>query len=441
MGRGRLAGWVAGAAVIAVASFACRQLVGIGDGPPQGPGGTTADAGAEGGFTYGQGDCAACVATNCATQATACAGTPSCAALEGCMSAANGDATMRAQCGVTWGLGNDGATPAFEACLATSCETQCGLVCGGLAAVFPPATAPACETCIAGGSVCPSVRDCAKSVQCQTALRCQFSSDTPDVEQACLTLPDAGAIPLTAAASEKPPLASSCATECSWGADWSCLGHVDWPAATTKVALTVDVFDLQNGTPIDDATVKVCGFFDTLCTIPIPMENTGDSGTVTMNVDFGAAPQAIYVDVTSPTTDPVLEFPSAPLSQARVTFPGATLPAMSLAGLAQLAQVSLDPTLGVLAVSVHDCRLAPAAGVTMVIDPPGSTLVYNQGGRPFPMATATDTQGAGVFYNVPPAPTYLAITLTLPVSGHPQNAIGVFARPNEESILYALPTK
>ena len=339
-----------------------------------------------------------------------------------------------------YGLGYDGVTPGFEACLASRCKTPCGLTCGGLAAVFPPATATACEACILREE-CTATTTCAKDPLCQKALRCQFSSDTPDVEQACPPLPDAGALPLTAAASEKPPLASSCAMECSWGADWSCLGRIDWRGGVSRVALTVDVFDLQNGTPIDDATVKVCGFFDTACSIPIQTGNTGDSGTVTLDADFGMAPQPFYVDVTSPTTDPVLEFTTSPVSQRQVAVPGATLPAMTLAGLAQLAQVNLDPTLGVVTVSVHDCRLAPAAGVTMAIDPPGSTLVYNQGGRPFPMATATDVQGVGIFYNVPPASAYLAITLTLPVSGHPQSSIGVFARPNEESLLYALPTK
>ena len=35
------------------------------------------------------------------------------------------------------------------------------------------------------------------------------------------------------------------------------------------------------------------------------------------------------------------------------------------AGLAGLAGVTLDPTLGVVTVSARDCRLAPAAGVTL----------------------------------------------------------------------------
>jgi hypothetical protein len=114
---------------------------------------------------------------------------------------------------------------------------------------------------------------------------------------------------------------------------------------------------------------------------------------------------------------------------------------MTLAGLAGLAGVTLDPTLGVVTVSARDCRLAPAAGVTMRIKPGGSTLVYNNGNRPVATATATDAQGVGIFYNVPPVPTVLAITLTFPVSGHPQSAISVFARANEESLLDALPTQ
>ncbi len=105
---------------MAMAVLACRQLVGIGDEPPAGPQATSSDSGAEAGFTYGQGACAACVATSCAAQGTACAGTPSCSGLEACMSDAGVDPTKRAQCGVDHGLGNDVATPGFEACLAPS---------------------------------------------------------------------------------------------------------------------------------------------------------------------------------------------------------------------------------------------------------------------------------------------------------------------------------
>ena len=55
MERGRLAAFVGGVMAIAVAAFACRQLVGIGDDPPQGSPST--DAGSNSGFTYGQGAC------------------------------------------------------------------------------------------------------------------------------------------------------------------------------------------------------------------------------------------------------------------------------------------------------------------------------------------------------------------------------------------------
>ena len=104
MGRGRVAACV-GVVGMVVAMFACGQLVGIGNDPPQGPIAPFPDSGAEGGFTYGQGTCATCVATNCETEATMCAANPSCSTLASCMSAANGDATLRAQCGVDHGLG------------------------------------------------------------------------------------------------------------------------------------------------------------------------------------------------------------------------------------------------------------------------------------------------------------------------------------------------
>jgi hypothetical protein len=233
MGRGGLAVWVGGAAAVAAATFACGQLVGIGNDPPQGPVSPSTEAGADAGFTYRTGACAACVATNCDEQATACAETPSCAALEGCVSDAGANPTMRAQCGVDHGLGNDTATPGFEACLAKWCPTECGLVCGGLAAVFPPATAIACEGCISGGSVCPTVTACAVDPVCQAAARCQFSSVTLDVWEACPQFPgqDGGMGP--SLFSTNPPIAISCPTECSWGADWSCVGKGPGTAKST----------------------------------------------------------------------------------------------------------------------------------------------------------------------------------------------------------------
>jgi hypothetical protein len=349
---------------------------------------------------------------------------------------------MRAQCGVDHGLGNDGATPAFEACLASSCSTECGLTCGGLAAVFPPATATACEACIEKGSGCALVNECAVDVGCQTGLRCQFSSDTPDLQQACpLLWPDAG-IPLLTAA-KNPPIASSCSMECSWGADWSCLGRVDWPLATRgPVTLTIDVDDIQSGLPVAGATVKVCGVEDSPCSMPIAHPQiTGDSGTVVMSNTGLPMQEAFFVDVSSPTITPLILSDVAWESQSRFRFPATTLPATMLSEVAAAAQVTLGANLGVVVVAMHDCRLAPAPGVTFTISPQGPALVYNSMNLPDPMATATDSQGVGVFYNVDVAPAFYTVTIFPPAPGHAPSTAYVFTRAGTEAILYAVPTQ
>ncbi len=418
--------WVGAAAGMAVAVLACRQLVGIGDDPPQGQGATSTDAGAEGGFTYGQGACAACVTTSCDAQATACAGTPSCAALEGCMSGCGTDPTCRAQCGVDHGLGNDGFTPAFEACLASSCADACGLTCGGLAAVFPPATATGCESCIAAGSECSAVTACAVDPDCQKAVRCQFSSHTFDVQQACpaVTTSPGGVWTLSGPNS---PIASTCSSSCSWGADWSCLGKVDWPsAATGTVTTTVRVYDYDDGTPIEGVTVTLCNTTDPLCTPFLDRAITDDAGTVILPLQQGPVSPRIFISASSQAVTPVLGFIVSPLSQPNVTVPMPTLPAGVLPAVALQAGVTLDPALGMVVIVAYDCRLAPAPGMTFDITPKGtSTLAYLEGPLPVVGATSTDSSGSAVFANVE-ADTNLTITMTSPAGA--AGAVQLFAR-------------
>jgi hypothetical protein len=441
MGRGRLAGWVGGAAAIAVAVLACRQLVGIGDEPPPGPGGTATDAGAEGGFTYGQGDCAACVTTNCATEATACAGTPSCAVLESCMSGCGTDPTCRAQCGVDHGLGNDMATPGFEACLASHCETQCGLTCGGLAAVFPPATAIGCEACFLQQE-CPGVTACATNPGCQATVRCEYSTTLADVQEACPGfLPDGG-FPFPSARTSS--LAASCSSDCSWGADWSCVGNVHWPNPTEKpITFPSEVVDFVGQTPIDDATVTLCNQLDPTCMSPLTTAlPTGDAGTITFIRGSVSSPLFMYFEIAAPTIVPTIGFDAYPISQQRLTDEIIVLTPDELADLAGLGQVTLTDGLGSAAIEVVDCRLAQAPGVALVFSAssPTSKLVYAANDSLDPTKRATDVTGTAVLFNAPVTPTTPSITVTANVGGRPVATTSFFVRPGGDTEVYLPPT-
>lgn len=353
------------------------------------------------------------------------------------MSACGTDAPCRAQCGVDHGLGNDVATPAFEACLAGSCGTQCGLTCGGLAAVFPPATATGCEACIQKQE-CTSVSTCAANPTCQAALRCQFTSGiTLDVQQACPAIVhDAG--PGAALLGANPPVASTCPTECSWGADWSCLGKVSWPAATDD-AVSVIVYAYGPAGPVDQATVKLCFSSYPSCVPPVAGPLTSDAGgTVTVQRPAETLPPLLFVDLSSPTITPALTFDVFPISRPQLTIPFATVPQGILPSLALQAGVTQQPGLGMLLVTAVDCRLAPALGVTFDLEPPGMyTLAYLVGSLPVIGATATDSSGTAVFANVD-VDTTLQLTVKTPHG--PSGRMSVFTRDGGLTELYAVPT-
>jgi len=443
MGRRRLVAFIIGAATIAIATFACRQLVGIGNDPPQGSPAASTDAGAEGGFTYGQGACAACVATSCDEQATKCANNPSCSALEECMSGCATDPMCRAQCSVDHGLGNDGATPAFEACLASSCADACGATCGSAAALFPPAMATECQGCIVQ-KVCAAVTSCLVDPDCQASVRCQFSSGTPDAQEACPQPGlDSGGAPSMLPGYD--PIAGLCSAECSWGADWSCVGKVEYPVANLgPVAVTANVFDADGTTPIDGAVVKICAAANQACVPPslLGMGVTADGGIAAMTrnpIPFG---EPIYLDISAPGYLPTLVLDYAPLSAQRAAVPVLLPTRMGVEGQAANLGLALDPNLGLVTVVAVDCRFAAAAGVSFSIETPGPPppLFYFRGGVPVAGESSTDSSGVAVFANVPVTPTTYTIKAMPLALGRTSSTIPFFVRDGGFANFQALPT-
>jgi len=360
------------------------------------------------------------------------------------MSDAGVDPTKRAQCGVDKGLGNDGVTPAFEACLASSCHAECGLTCGGLAAVFPPATAPACETCIGQGIECAAMTQCATSPQCQTAVRCQFSTHTPDVQEQCPPIvPDAGGAPLGTA--NVSPIASSCSNDCSWGADWSCVGRVGWPKAELgPIEFDIGVYDLASQAPINQAAVRLCATPDKACSPPLASGFSGDAGTLVLVRPPVTTATFHYLDITSPAYVETLVFDVFPISEPRITTNVGSLMPLAITSTADGLMVNLDPNLGILYVDAFDCRFGNANGVqlTLIGGGPTTQVFYTQDGQLSPTATATDSSGEAIFVNVPVLPDTFTVNVMLPpaLDGGLAGSMGAFARDGGLSVVYAVPT-
>jgi hypothetical protein len=357
------------------------------------------------------------------------------------MSGCATDPTCRAQCGVDHGLGNDTATPAFEACLASWCSAECGLTCGGLAAVFPPATAVGCQGCILKDE-CMATAACAMDPLCQKAVRCQFSSDTLDVQQACPAIaPDSGANPYVPV--ETAPIASTCSAECSWGADWSCLGKLDWPPYNYG-AFQVETFVYgPTQAPVAGVTTKLCNIGDPPCASPFDTATTDDAGTATLIRPPSAQPVLFFVDVSSDAIQPALLFDIFPVSTSRITIPFPVQTPGSIALEALGLGVTVDPSLGTLLLTAVDCRLAFAPGVHFTVTPttPTTAVAYVKGGAPALGLTETDFSGTAVFVNMPVLSTQLHLTATVPALGRTMTDTLVFARDGGESQVYVVPNQ
>jgi hypothetical protein len=410
MGRGRLAAFIVGAATIAAATFACRQLVGIGNDPPQGSPATSTDSGEEGGFTYGQGACAACVATSCGPQASACGNDPACAPFASCLAGCSGDPGCRAQCTYD----NDpplaiGETAALGACVATRCSGQCGLTCGGYAPFdTSPDAAASCQQCL-----CTAATACGEDVGCITEGLCEVSCQgRSDCTAACGLGGDSGT-PLYE--SFVNAYVQSCSTSCAVGNDWACVGRVSWPdpsAAATRVNLTV-VLD-ERATSPEGVQVKLCQ--QTGCK---PVAGTTDAnGDLAVNVQllpYQLGPTG-YFDL-SPSPDAgdagvlhSLAYWGYPLSAPSMSMTAYTTSQGGVDSLLAALHATQAAGDGYLSVSILDCLGVAAPGVRVAIDPPASQPYYFDNGSFSTTATETDAVGAVIFGNVMPGSETITAT-------------------------------
>jgi hypothetical protein len=368
----RRGGIAFGLAVCVIASlFSCRQIVGIEDSPPEDIQTTVS------GLQFGTGACAACAQESCAAMSTFCSMTPPCKAYEDCLGACKGDPKCRSQCTVDNRVGGDstGEISALSVCLASNCEADCNLSCGGVAAyVTPPASAVDCEACLAPD--CDVENACARSVDCDAYVRCLLACPTFDCQQACATTHADGFMRYGQFDGAR---FSNCATRCAYGNDWSCVGHSSAPAPkSANTAITFQgIYDqatVETGmTPIPGVQVTICGSVgngtDFSCNPalvpPTPTNATNASGDVTIP----AVPIAMSLDGTGLMGYGLLRamgymdtwfFWGYPLSEPSVTWGKPFSPSLFLDKLPPSPQVGTGSAwvvafdcLGLLAGGVH----------------------------------------------------------------------------------------
>ncbi len=302
---GRRLWWVGlVASLTAVAGIvSCRQLVGITDNPPTDLTSTLC------GLPYGTSVCASCAQTSCCTESTACAKDPVCSAYESCLGTCNGDPKCRSQCTIDNQVGVAADVSALSACLATHCETACGLTCGGVAdLISEPDAAASCQQCLQG-SQCAQAEACASSELCGAFVLGFLAFSTLDSievfeQRECANSAASGLEfligGLSSICGRNPPTLDadasapstagafaqsygSCTTPCAIGNYWACVDHVTWPSPnSTNYSFGYTVTDFVTSQPVAGALVQVCSASDENCSQPLTHETTDADGRVSL---------------------------------------------------------------------------------------------------------------------------------------------------------------
>jgi hypothetical protein len=439
---------------IASAALACRQLVGIEDDEPyRGPvdsGGADAppsDAGSTAcGITPANADCRTCLGSKCCAQAQACASDPACAAFSSCTANCQGDPKCRSQCAIDHPTGSSASIAPLARCLSANCETPCGLTCGGTPTFIPPDAAPACLQC-AQAQGCASLRACDTDEECQAYILCRENCVTPDCVHTCVVAHEGGVGDF----GQLGVAISTCFSDCQWGNQWECVGHVSWPSPTgPTIDLTVPfVLYGVNTKPAIGVNVALCSVADPSCMNPLSSATTDDAGLARLTLllsSVGGNSGAVYFDVTSSDAGPsimeTLVFPNFPFTAQDARLPNgpALLNHDQVVAAYQGSQIPGPvPGTGIVAVTVADCFQIAAPGVSFSgsgLD--GSTQIYFHQGTPTTTVNATDTEGIGGFGNV--APGLVDIVATPKALGAPIGHATGFVRPNAVTTILAQPT-
>jgi len=355
--------------------------------------------------------------TSCCAESMACAADPGCLAFEDCYGQCAGDLVCRSQCTFSpSGRTTSAAVPELAACAASKCESACAFACGAVGAAAVPDAAVACQTCMQANACGPALA-CAQSADCLGFTFCTHTCTTFDCAQRCGDTRDAGIAVYTP---EYEVLGGTCYSPCGGGTDWSCVGHVSWPRAQYAMTTMTTLIGVgATEAPVAGADVRVsqyCGPSDAGSTL-LAEGQTGDAGTVTFPVSLQGYGPGGYngldgcITMSAAGYWPTLWYWGFPLTEASVQWltpstptTGLFVPALTAAdatGLYAAAGTAMDPSRGIVGVTLFDCDRSPAPGVTVMIssDDPDIRVLY--GNNFSATAGASDMTGSAFLVGVP----------------------------------------
>lgn len=192
---------------------------------------------------------------------------------------------------------------------------------------------------------------------------------------------------------------------------WGCIGNVQPLPTGSMTQVKVQLVDLLSMQPVSSGlTVKLCAKLDPTCAHALATPAPDAMGFVSVMV---ASNFDGYLDVTDASSTMYLH--SLIFIDPAVVAQNSTILLVSSGeemSLAQFAQVTVDPTMGLLLVPAVDCTGARTAGASVSAAPAGNeTPFYVIGNTPSKTATETDTSGNMGFVNAVPGDVTVTGTL------------------------------
>jgi hypothetical protein len=148
------------------------------------------------------------------------------------------------------------------------------------------------------------------------------------------------------------------------------------------------------------AGVEVQAYDDADEAITDAIDTSDAQGAWSITADVGNEPLDAYVRGTLAGYLDTYLFPPTPLFE---DLTGASIIMLDSGALALLGFLGLsqDNDKGVLLVAVLDCDGNPVEGASVTTTPPAGQTAYLDNGQPSTSATATDSSGAAMLFNVP----------------------------------------
>ncbi len=396
--------------------------------------------------------CSACMNANCCAQLEACEREPGCARYETCLLGCGSDYVCRSECLMGKPTAPFPEVPPLDACVVTSCETECGVSCGLVTSSIFPDAAVGCLDCVVATNNCAGSESCARSVDCDVVGQCLTACTTLDCKEACGIGHDAGAALLQAVLA---PAQGACRAQCGYGVNWWCLGAVDVPVAQSSQTVMTLTVATAEGVVLPGLTVRACFPTDYDCTKPLDTELTDANGVATLTVrgnlpggdgfdgyfDVEPPPPA---DGGAPVIVPLLYFVNYPLGRATISSSAVAVIPTDLALAKSLGGVTGDDagSSGDFVVIAFDCSLELAPGVAFQAQTSTGLNLDSQvryiNGSTVAAGTATDGQGIGFVFGVP-AGEDVAVTETPVAIGRPAGTKHAFARAGAVSQVSVVP--